>query len=182
MDGSNPAAITKTDLGTLILTGTNTYTGGTTIAQGTLQIGNGGTTGSIVANVTDKASLVFDRSDGVTFSGTVSGTGSLTQGGGGTLTLTGLDIYTGGTTINAGTLQLGNLSTTGSIVGAVVNKSIFDIFNANTAGITTITTTDGGETDFEKTSTAGTAAIISNNRGNHAIPGHEHGRQRHYHH
>ena len=45
VDGSSPAAITKTDLGTLILTGTNTYTGGTTIAAGTLQIGNGGTTG-----------------------------------------------------------------------------------------------------------------------------------------
>ena len=40
-----------------ILTGDNTYTGGTTISAGTLQLGNGGTTGSIVGNVTDNGAL-----------------------------------------------------------------------------------------------------------------------------
>ena len=114
--------------GTTVLTGTNTYTGGTTISAGTLQIGNGGTTGSITGNVTDNATLVFDRSDSVTFSGVISGTGALVQSGGGTLTLTGTSTYTGGTTINAGTLQIGNGGTTGSITGNVTDNAtlVFD--------------------------------------------------------
>jgi autotransporter-associated beta strand protein len=55
----------------LVLTGTNTYLGNTTISAGTLQIGNGGTSGSIVGNVLDDANLVFNRSDSVTFSGAI---------------------------------------------------------------------------------------------------------------
>ena len=45
-----------------ILTGANTYSGGTTISAGTLQIGNGGTTGSIAGNIVDNAALIFNRS------------------------------------------------------------------------------------------------------------------------
>src|SRR5271166_6175333 len=112
----------KEGTGTLVLIAANTYTGGTTISGGTLQIGNGGTTGSIVGNVTDNAALVFDRSDNVTFSGAISGTGSLTQNGGGTLVLTGTNTYGGGTTISAGTLQIGSGSTSGSITGDVTDN------------------------------------------------------------
>src|SRR5208337_4622589 len=118
VDGTSPAAITKTDLGTLILTGTNTYTGGTTISGGTLQLGNGGTSGSITGNVTDNGTLAFDRSDAVTIGVVVSGTGSLVQLGGGTLILTADNTYTGGTIVNAGTLQLGDGTNTTSLAGA----------------------------------------------------------------
>ena len=62
--------------GTTILTANNTYTGGTTISAGTLQLGNGGTTGSIVGNVIDNGTLAFNRSDGDVFAGTISGTGA----------------------------------------------------------------------------------------------------------
>ena len=125
---SGPAKLTKTDAGTLVLVGNNTYTGGTTIEAGTLQLGNGGTSGSIIGNVTDNGVLAFNRSDSVTFGGVISGTGGVAQIGAGTTILTGNSTYTGGTTISAGTLQIGAGATTGSIVGNVGNNGIL-LFN-----------------------------------------------------
>ena len=104
------------------MTGENTYTGGTTISAGVLQIGDGGTTGNIVGNVSNNSVLAFNRSDAASFGGSISGAGSLEQRGLGRLTLTGASIYTGGTTINAGMLQIGNGGTTGSIMGDVSNN------------------------------------------------------------
>ena len=71
------------------LTGDNTYAGRTTISAGTLQLGNGGTTGSVAGNIVDNAALVFNRSDVLTYGGVISGTGTLTKIGTGTLILTG---------------------------------------------------------------------------------------------
>ncbi|HYG32649.1 MAG TPA: autotransporter outer membrane beta-barrel domain-containing protein [Methylophilaceae bacterium] len=111
--------------GTTVLTADNTYTGGTTVNAGILQLGDGGTTGSIVGDVdivTNSSVLAFNRSDDVTFSGSISGLGAVAQSGTGTTVLTADNTYTGGTTIMAGTLQLGNGGTTGSIGGNVVNN------------------------------------------------------------
>ena len=58
--------------GTTILTAGSTYTGGTAISAGTLQLGNGETTGSIVGDVTNNGTLAFNRSDTVTFPGVIS--------------------------------------------------------------------------------------------------------------
>nr|WP_238531363.1 autotransporter outer membrane beta-barrel domain-containing protein [Collimonas fungivorans] len=126
MTGSG--SFNKAGAGSLTLAGSNTYTGGTTIAAGTLQLGNGGTTGSIVGDVVNNASLVFNRADTLLFPGTISGTGSVNQAGSGATVLTGNSTYTGGTTISAGTLQLGNGGTTGSIVGDVANNGTL-VFN-----------------------------------------------------
>ena len=84
-----PGALAKTGNGTLTLTSDNTYTGGTTIEAGILQIGAGGTSGSIVGDVTNNSVLAFDRSDDLSYGGAISGTGALAKDGGGTLTLTG---------------------------------------------------------------------------------------------
>ncbi len=109
--------------GALTLTGNNTYTGGTTISAGTLQIGNGGRTGSVAGDILDDAALVFDHSDGFTYAGVISGTGGMTQAGAGNLILTGNNLYTGGTTIANGTLQIGNGGTTGSVVGDILDNA-----------------------------------------------------------
>ncbi|CAN7620933.1 autotransporter-associated beta strand repeat-containing protein [Bosea sp. LjRoot9] len=119
--------LTKQGAGTLILTGANSYDGGTTINAGILQLGDGGTTGSIIGDVTDNAVLAINRSDTLTLAGVVSGSGVLQQNGGGTLILTGTNLYTGGTTINAGILQIGDGGSTGSIVGDVTNNAILAV-------------------------------------------------------
>lgn len=133
-------ALVKQNAGTLILTGTNSYAGGTTIAAGTLQ----GNTNSIpsTGGVIDNGILVFDQGFTGTFSGNITGTGSLVKQNTGILILTGNNSYSGGTTINAGTLQ-GNTNSIPS--GPVLNQSvlIFDqaftgVFSGNISGTGTL--------------------------------------------
>ncbi len=135
----------------MILTGTNTYSGGTTITAGTLQIGNGGSTGSIDGNVSDDGSLAFNRADDITFDGVISGTGAVTQAGNGTLSLTGANTYSGGTTIASGTLQIGNGGSTGSMIGDITDNAslVFNriddvVFDGMISGSGRVTQTGGG--------------------------------------
>src|SRR5580693_3909652 len=104
-------ALSKSNAGTLVLAADNSYTDGTTIAAGTLQLGTGGTSGSILGNVADNGVLAFNRSDTVTFPGVISGSGGLAQIGPGTTTLTGANSYSGATNVNAGSLRAGALNT-----------------------------------------------------------------------
>ena len=119
--GGDDVSITKQGAGSLTLTGTNTYTGGTTISAGELRLGDGGTSGSITGDIANAGTLTFNRADTVNFADVISGTGDLVQAGLGTLNLTGDNIFTGGTTISAGELQLGVGSTNGSIIGDIAN-------------------------------------------------------------
>ena len=122
--------LTQAGTGSVILTANNTYSGTTTISSGTLQVGNGGITGALgTGAVTNNGNLVFNRSDAIVIVAPISGTGSLQQAGAGTLTLTGSNIYSGGTTISSGTVQIGNGGTTGSLgTGTTTNNGRL-IFN-----------------------------------------------------
>ena len=123
-------ALTLYGTGTTILTAANTYTGGTSIltnaanpTAGKLQLGNGGTTGSLSVSsvITDNGTFVIDRSNTVTegtdftTAANFTGTGGLSQIGTGTTILLGANAYSGVTLISAGTLQLGNGTTNGSL-------------------------------------------------------------------
>ena len=121
------SALVKDDHGTLVLTGANSYSGGTTIATGTLQLGDGGTSGSVIGNISNNAVLALNRSDDVTLAGVISGTGTVSQVGTGTVTLTGVNTYTGGTTISAGAL-IGSATSFGS--GAILNDGALIIDQA----------------------------------------------------
>ncbi len=154
--------------GTVVLAGPNTYSGGTVIAQGTLQVGAGGAAGSLgTGPVANYGALVFNRSDNALFSNAISGVGSVTQAGTGTLTLSnamvggplttlaqtgnGALVLTGSNTFG-GSLIIGQgtVSVNGSGPGGSPYSSLYlggpagvAAMNFNTAGTWTIATSSG---------------------------------------
>ncbi|WP_271546631.1 autotransporter outer membrane beta-barrel domain-containing protein [Bradyrhizobium sp. CCBAU 45321] len=125
--------------GTVTLTGANTYTGGTSINSGhTLQLGNGGTTGSIVGNVVNNGTFAVNRSNVLTFTGVISGTGAFQQNGNSATSvtlLTAANTYTGSTTVNSGVLAV--IGSIASSVLTTVNAS-GQLVGSGTVGATQI--------------------------------------------
>ena len=110
-------SLTKSGAGTLTLSNNLALLGAITVGAGTLNIGNGGTSGYVDGNIVNFGSVVFNRADPVSYglnpvnqaSAVISGPGSLTQAGAGKLTILSTMNHYGGTTINPGsTIQLGN--------------------------------------------------------------------------
>jgi autotransporter-associated beta strand protein len=156
---SGTGSVTQGGTGTTILTANNSYVN-TTISSGTLQIGNGGTSGTLGSGpVTDNGLLVFNRTDTVTVSNSISGIGSLTQLGTGTTILTGANSYTN-TTITAGTLQVGNGGTSGSLgSGPVADNSVLK-FNRSDAIV--VNNTISGTGSLNQSGSGRTAITGSN--------------------
>lgn len=144
--------VNKSDLGTLILTGENSYSGGTTITAGTLQVSGDKNLGAANTGITfnggtlkygdafNTARQVTLESGGGTFDTNgfnvelltdVEGSGQLTKTGQGTLTLTLDTTYTGGTHVVQGTLQLGNGGEIGSVQGDIIADGILDVKRCN---------------------------------------------------
>ncbi|ECS2486008.1 AIDA autotransporter-like protein ShdA, partial [Salmonella enterica subsp. enterica serovar Derby] len=123
--GWNGQSLTKTGAGTLILNAENTYTGGTTISEGTLVANNVEALGT--GNVTDNATLELNT--GGDFDNAISGSGQVVKSGDDALTLSGNNSYTGGTLISDGTLVASNVEALGS--GDVTNDAVLEL---NTGG------------------------------------------------
>ena len=133
-------SFTKNGTGTQTLTGTSTYSGGTTVNGGTLA----GTTDSLQGAITNDANVRFDQSTEGTYSGAMTGTGSLEKAGTGTVIMTGTNSHSGATTVNAGTLRM-------------VNSASGDGINRNTASARSYSVASGATLEFNRT--GGTSAI-----------------------
>ena len=133
---SGTGDVTKAGAGTLIYTRDNTYSGGTIISDGAIQVGRnsydpadpyelitntGGTTGSIGAGpVLNNSHLIFNRSDNISYTGTVTGTGDFIKNGSGALTISSnANAFSGGVVINAGKLLVTNSAGSATGSGAV---------------------------------------------------------------
>lgn len=124
--------LTKTGSGTLVLAADNGYGGSTTISAGTLQLGNGGSAGSVPGNIANNGALVFNRADSSVVNGVISGTGSVTQAGTGATTFDVPQTYSGTTTVSLGTLRAGGAnvfspaSAHSVMAGATLDTAGFD--------------------------------------------------------
>ena len=157
-------ALTKNGDGTLSFTAANTYTGGTTINNGTLRLDGG----SVAGNITNRSLLVWNLAGAQTFGGVVSGTGRVTKEGAGMLTLTAANSYSGGTTINAGivaTSGSGNLGSGGIVLAPSATLLVAGSGNLVLAGANTLNGTiqvDSKLLVFNNSASTGTPDLVLN--------------------
>ncbi len=147
--------IVKLGSGVMVFEGTNTYGAGTTISEGTLILRENGSlgTGAVVNNGT----LEFDYSADKTIPNAISGDGVVIKNGQGTVTISGANTYTGGTTISQGTLKLTDSGALGT--GAIVNNGTLEFahstdqtFSSVISGSGTIRKTGAGTLSLSSTS------------------------------
>ncbi|HTQ38104.1 MAG TPA: autotransporter-associated beta strand repeat-containing protein [Pirellulales bacterium] len=121
------SSLTKLGGGLATLIGSNTYAGVTDVSGGSLQIGNGGTSGSLGSGnvaIGPSANLIYNRSDSQTYPNTFSGTGTITvasTGGTGSLLLRNASGFSGTVAANGGSLILDFPSS--SLTSNIVNSS-----------------------------------------------------------
>lgn len=128
-------ALIKSGTGTLVLSGANSYSGGTLLSGGTLR----GDTTSLQGAITNNAATIFDTATNGTYAGVMSGTGTVAKTGAGTLTLTATNTYSGATTVGAGKL----------VVNGAISNSAVTVTNAGTLGgsgtVGALTIANGGK-------------------------------------
>jgi fibronectin-binding autotransporter adhesin len=157
---SGNGALVKTGNGTLTLSGVNTFLGGSTINggtlvvtsnsnlgglassinlnAGTLEIGTGFTTARMITLGNAASTFQVDAGQTFTVSTAITGTGTLNKTGGGTMVLSAVNLFSGGTNVTAGTLQLGAVDRLLTTASLTVSGGTFDLqtFGQATGAVT----------------------------------------------
>lgn len=138
--GIASGSLTKSGSGTVVLTNSNSYNGATTINGGTLQLGNGTLNGALTAtsSVINNGTLALNPGADQTVAFPISGTGNVSKSGGGILTLTGANTYSGGTSLTSGVLTLAGAGILGSGPVALSSGTTLNI-DANQVSTNTFT-------------------------------------------
>jgi autotransporter-associated beta strand protein len=120
--------LTKSGPGRLTLanTGANTFSGGTTISGGSLQVGDGASVnGNLPGNIVNNATLIFANPTAVTSASVLTGSGTLVKQAAGTLTVNSTNSsYAGNVIIGGGAITLGT--------GAALNTGTLTLSNSGT--------------------------------------------------
>ncbi|WP_395709007.1 autotransporter domain-containing protein [Reyranella sp.] len=151
IDGAG-GSIVKVGSGSLTLTGANSYGGGTTVSAGVLQ----GNATSLRGDITNNATVVFDQGNTGLYAGNMSGTGGLAKQGSGLLALSGTNSFSGGTTVNGGTLQLASSAALLSGSALTINGGTLDL-NGHNLTVSTVAGSGGALALGTATLTAGNA-------------------------
>ena len=171
---SGSGGLTKNGAGLLMLGAANSYTGGTTLNAGTLQVVSGASLASTGAVTVNGGTLDFDgntqtigslaggggtlslgplgsiggltvnQSANASYDGNISGTGSFTKTGTGTLILNGTNTYSGPTTVTGGTLEIGDASHTGASLASDVTVGANGALAGHGSLLGSVTNTGGG--------------------------------------
>ena len=123
---SGSGNITKSGTGRINLSGTNTYSGTTTISDGTLGITSAGKigNGSYSGTLSNSGTFLYASSADQTLSGVISGTGGITASGSGTVTLSGSNTFTGSVTLSgSGSVTASHANALGSAPTIVANST-----------------------------------------------------------
>ncbi|MEA1952128.1 MAG: autotransporter-associated beta strand repeat-containing protein, partial [Planctomycetota bacterium] len=157
---SGNGALTKSGAGRLILSGSNTHSGGTTVSAGTLA----GSTSNLQGNIANNAAVEFTQSSDGTYAGNMSGNGALTKSGAGRLTLSGSNTHSGGTTVSAGTLAVSTSNLQGNIsnnAAVEFSQASDGIYAGNMSGSGTLTKTGAGRLTLSGSNSYGGGTTVS---------------------
>ncbi|WP_146151045.1 autotransporter outer membrane beta-barrel domain-containing protein [Allosphingosinicella deserti] len=141
------AALVKSDLGTLVLSGANSYTGGTLVEAGTLV----GDLNSLHGDIANNSTLVFDVAANGTFGGSVTGAGATIKSGAGALTLAGANAtnwqVSAGSLITTSKLFAGNVDLKAG-AALVFDQAAAGTYSGTIVGNGTIAVRGGGSIAF----------------------------------
>ena len=186
-------SLTKIGLGALVLSGTNQYSGGTTLSVGEISVTNNSGLGSGLLTMANDTRLrlsnginisnAWSVDSGVTaaisaatgITATLSGDGANTTGilrktGSGTLVLSGTNLHSGGTNLNAGQITLGNNSGLGTGTLSMADTTTLSL-NDGVYASNVISVTGTGNLNVGGTDTAGLSGAISATSGTLAKTG-----------